>query len=326
MIGGDILFEIYKQKGNAKETMFSAKKAQIQYLFDIAMDREDDCLLNGKPFEVSPRVFNRQIKNNYFQTVEIETNNKNDYFKSGAIVNYDNYNWICTSSFVFHNLYCKGLFLRCNYKLKWLNDKKKIIEMPCLTQTPSQMLIGVKDNRVFQIGTDELLIILPCNDETLALRRDKKFFIDKNKDNPMVYILTRTITIPYSDFKEGCVGIVVKETQLNTETDSVENWLCDYKQEDIKEVETHFEIKCSSPTIRCGGSAKTFTAVTEDMVEWSLKLLDMQNKDITLVTLENNQCKIKCAYNTNLIGTSFKLIAKTKNVTQELLINVIGGV
>ena len=320
------MFEIYKQKGNAKESTISAKKAQIQYLFDIAMDREDNCLLNGKPFEKSPRVFNRQIKSNYFQTIEIETNNESDYFKSGAIVNYASYDWICASSFVFHNLYCKGLFWRCNYKLKWLNNEKKIIEMPCLVQTSSQVLLGINDNKVFQVGTDELLVILPCNEETVALRRDKKFFIDKNKKNPTPYILTRIITIPYSDFENGCVGIVVKETQLNTETDSIEDWLCDYKQEDIKEIETNFEIKCSSATVRCGGSAKTFTAVTDSPVEWRLKLLDIQEQDIALTVLENNQCKIKCAYNTNLIGTSFKLVAKTETATQELLINVIGGV
>lgn len=319
------MFDLYKLDNKSRNPMLSAKKAQVKYLFDMAMDREGNCSINGKKFFEAPRIFNYQIKRDFIHTVNIETIYQEDYFKSGDIVTYQGYSWLCSSSYVFHNLYCKGSFWRCNYTLCWQNDNLEKIETPCFVQNSSQANDGVEDNNVLRIGNDQLLIIVPYNEETLALKRDKRFFIDKNKIAPIVYELTRIISVPYSDWDKGCIGLICSESQYNPDTDSIEEWLCDYNRP-LEQQITTFEISCSSPQIRCGGNAKTFTAKTDEIITWSLSLLDIQKEFIILTDIGNNQCKIKCLLNNDVIGSSFKLIATANDISQELLINVIGGV
>ena len=318
------MFEIYKLNSNAKNPIFEAKKAQIIHLFNLAMDREDGCFLNGKPFYESPRVFDYKIKNNFEHTVTIETINEKDYFKSGDLINYQGYTWICSSSYIFHDLYCKGKLCRCNYVLRWQNDNKDIVDTPCFIQTPGQSSSGVDENRILRIGNDQLFVIVPCNDETLALRRDKRFFIDKYKVNPTPYEITRVVSVPYSDWDDGCLGLVCSEDQYNSDTDNIELMICDYKEN--KQKSEMFIIKCTSPQIRCGGNSKTFTAEIDSTVTWDLNTLDIQKDYIILTDIGNNQCRIKCLSNNNLIGSSFKLIANTEIGYQELLIDIIGGV
>ena len=307
------MFDLYRMESNVRNPMLSAKQAQVKYLFDMAMDREDNCLLNNKTFSEAPRIFNYQIKKDFIHTINVETIYKEEYM------------WLCSSSYIFHDLYCKGSFWRCNYTLCWQNKEFERIETPCFIQNSSQANDGIEGNNVLRIGNDQLLIIVPCNKETLALKRGKRFFIDKNKENPTVYELTRIISVPYGDWDKGCIGLICSETQYNPDTDSIEEWLCNYNTVNETPI-ANIEITCSSPQIRCGGSAKTFTAKTDKTVTWSMVLLDIQKDFITLNDIGNNQCKIKCLLNNNIIGSSFKLVATTNDTAQELLINIIGGV
>lgn len=327
-LGGDLTaYKSYRMGvsnySNPRNAMLNTKRSQIEYLYNLAVDREEDCLLNNHLFIDSPRIFNRQIKTNYYQTVTVETINEKDRFKSGDLLTYDNDYWLCTSSFIFHNLYCRGNFIRTNYTLKWQNKDREIIERRAYIVSASQYNSGESSNKVITLGYNQYLIVLPSDDETNILDRTKRFFIDKNQNEPLTYRVTRNDCIPYSDWDNGCVCLIVTEDQYNTDTDSIENWICDYKK-NKKEVQK-FKINCISPQIRCGGNAKTFTAETTETVTWQLKVADYQKDYIILSDIENNKCRVKCLHNNKLIGSSFKLIAKTGTCSQELLIDVIGG-
>ena len=45
------------QKSNPREEMKRTKRLQVESLYNLAVDREDNALLNGEPFVKSPRVF-----------------------------------------------------------------------------------------------------------------------------------------------------------------------------------------------------------------------------------------------------------------------------
>lgn len=136
---------LHSSPTSLKNKMLEEKKRQIRFLFDQAIDREDNCTINGRNFSESPRLFDRKIKTSYFQTLTCETINGVDKFNSGNLLTFDSDNWICTSSFVFHGLYCKGNFIRCNYILKWQNQNGTIIKRPCLVQSAAQYNSGEKE-------------------------------------------------------------------------------------------------------------------------------------------------------------------------------------
>lgn len=325
-----ISYQSYKLRtgvpSNPRDKMRYDKKKQIEYLYNFAADREDDCLLNGEKFSQSPRIYNRLIKTNYYQSLNMETINKADRFKSGDLLSYDNDEWICTSSFVFHDLYCKGNFIKTNYTLRWLNADKEIIERRCYIISASQYNSGEEGNKTIVLGYNQYMIVLPSDSETNVIDRTVRMFIDKNKEKPTPYRVTRNDTVPYSDWDRGCVCLVVTEEQYNDKTDSIEEWLCDY---DVPGKPTEpIEITCvGEPQIRSGGTYKTFTGNSQNKITWELNILDTQRDFVELVEVSNNQCKLRCKRNDSLIGTVFKLIASINGENKtEILITIVGGV
>ena len=115
----------------------------------MSADRENNCLIDNVPFTEAPRIFNRKITSNAVQTLICEVIEPNDYFDAGSILYYDNDYWLCTSSYVFHdNMYCRGEFYRCNYKLRWQKDNGDIVERWVVTQDASSYSSGVSGNKV----------------------------------------------------------------------------------------------------------------------------------------------------------------------------------
>lgn len=312
---------------NPRKQMINEKEEQVRYLYDLATDREDNCLLNGKEFIESPRIFNRLIKTNYYQTLNMETINENDRFKSGDLLTYDNDYWICTSSFIFHNLYCKGNFIRTNYTLRWQNYKGNLVERRAYIISASQYNSGENSDKTLTLGYNQYMIVMSSDEETNILDRTKRFFIDKDKDNPITYRVTRNDTIPYSDWDRGCVCLIVTEDQYNPHTDNIDEWLCDYIKP--KSSSECIEITYNGNlTIRIGGQ-KTFVAKSEATVNWEVVSdnFDVNNLELTADDGENKVI-IKCNYNEDLFDNkSFKLICTDiNNNKSELLIHLIGGV
>lgn len=213
---------------NPIDEMMREKQMQVKALYDMAVDRENGCLIENREFVKSPRVFDRKIKTNYWQSLTLETIEKEDRFLSGNLLFYDNDYWICTSSFVFHNLYCKGNFIKANYTLKWQNDKGEIIQSKCFVQSAAQYNSGEDGNKNMTLTSDQVMIVLPSNDETNILDRTKRFYVSKNSRNPSSYKLTRNDTIPYSDWDCGCVNLVLTECAENHDTDRPDLGICDY--------------------------------------------------------------------------------------------------
>lgn len=221
-------------------------------------------------------------------------------------------------------VYEKAILYWCNYTIKWQDNKGTIHHKPCNIQNASQYNSGIDETKQIRIGYDQIMMYISLDEETKYFPRDKRFFVDYNTKEPTPFKITRPDTVSYSFSKDRAMHIVLTEDQLNPQRDNVDLMLCDY----FTPAETTEPVAITyagNAEIRCGGTAKTFTADTESKVEWSLKTLDIQDGYITL-TADNNKVKLKCANQKSLIGSSFKLICKVDDSTSELLIKIVGGV
>lgn len=235
---------------------------------------------------------------------------------------YDEY-YICVESFDKDEILNNGKIVRCNGWLKWQNETGKIYEYPVFDINSTQYNSGVDGNKIMTLGSTQHMLSITADDNTIPLRHDKRFFIDRNKVEPTVFKLTQNDTTALN-YDKGVIRLTVTEDQYNPDADSIENWLCDY----IKPVVTHpIEITfIGNPVIRVGGSAKTFTANTDKTVTWEIVKTPEQTEYITTV-VTNNKCKIKCSNNELLIGSSVKLkCTDTDGNIGEILIDIVGGV
>lgn len=332
-------YESYKliQSSTAsfKDKMLDDKKKQVQFLYKHAIDKEDDCTINGHPFVESPRLFDRKIKTSYFQTITCETVNESDRFNSGNLLEFDEDNWICTSSFVFHGLYCKGNFIRCNYVLKWQSEDGSIVERPCLVQSAAQYNSGEKGNQTIVLGSDQLMIVLPNDKETVLLDTPQSFFIDRNTVHPTAYKVTRNDTVPYSDWDEGCINIIATE-RATGDKDRPDLMICDYHSPTdppappIPNETTDLSVSISGgTTLRCG-RVKSWTVKFTDadgnkLADYDFKWNVVSDFDV-MQTVNGQKIQLKVD-DEQTIDCSFLLQVTDMNgvIVAEIDITIIEG-
>ena len=214
--------------------------------------------------------------------------------------------WICTEVMCKSKLYYEGKLTRCNNFLKWQDDSGKIFEYPIFDINGTQYNSGTKGDKVLTLASSQHIITIIADENTIVLDHDKRFFHDRNTKSPTVFKLTQNDTTALN-YDKGLLHITVTEDEFNPDTDSIENWLCDYFKPEIpttKDIEITFN---GEPIIRSGGSAKTFKADNAYSVNlWELELLSIQ-KDFVSLSYEGNTCKVRCKQNDNLVGTKFTL-------------------
>lgn len=232
--------------------------------------------------------------------------------------------WLIMTMPSSNKVYEKVVLYLCNYIAKWQDDDGNIIYQPFHVENASQYNTGEEEDKILTLGYNQLLVYTSLDDNTVYLNRTKRMFIDYNNINPLPYRITRIDTVSESYGENRVICLVFTEDVYDPDTDSIENWLCDYIKPKINQpIEITYT---GNPIIRVGGSAKTFTANTTETVTWELITTDMQNKYITM-TVTDNKCKIKCSNNELLIGSSIKLkCTDTNGNIGELLIDIAGGV
>lgn len=244
-------------------------------------------------------------------------------FNIGDIVKYCNSNWLVMTADVNNEIYVRGSMQECNYKLKFQNYDREIVEYDCVIESASQYNSGEEAFKTITIGYNQNLIYIPLNDDTVALKSDDRFFVDNNKIEPKVYRATRvdTVTNVYNGI--GYVTVLVTEDQYNPEYDDIDKWICDYKEpiEEPEDIPITFR---GNAEVVCGGSYKTFTADRD--VTWELVCTSAQEGSIT-TSISDDKIKIKCSNNLGLIGTIFNLKCKdADDNTGQLYIKIISSV
>ena len=173
---------------------------------------------------------------------------------------------ICTESFNIGDIHWQGKFASCNWILRWQNKHGDILEYPCSAVNVTQSGTGEQVAANLVTGTSQYILTLPYDCNTIALSNPQRFFLDRNKINPMSYIVTHNDSVMYN-YDKGVVKVTVMEHPGVHETDRVDLGICDYfDKQDVKRHNSCNNIFVSKSVIaydtlviKSGGSPQTFT-------------------------------------------------------------------
>lgn len=222
--------------------------------------------------------------------------------------------WLIMTMPTNNKVYEKVVLYLCNYIAKW-QDNGNIIYQPFHVQNASQYNTGEEGNKILTLGYNQLLVYTSLDDNTVYLNRTKRMFIDYNNINPLPYRITRIDTVSESYGESRVICLVFTEDVYNPNTDSIENWLCDYFP-----ISTITIIYSGNPTIRTGGT-KTLKVDTTENVIWSVE------SDIGATIISNgNSVKVKCPNDLNCIGKQITIKADINGGIGECVLTVTGGV
>lgn len=286
-----------------------------------------DCLVNG----VEQKLVIDDGTLPYYKNVK---SLPDEYFNAGDLVEWTDAMWLIVSCDWDKEVYTYGKMQQCNYILKWQDEDASVIERWSVVLSASKYNNGETYNNVIVVGSNQLMVYLPIDEETLKLKSNRRLMVDFNTTNPKCYDITRvdTVTMGYDGVAQpvydgkGCILLVLTETEFNPDVDRVDLMLCDYIDPNSVPVPTSPILieYVGSPEIRIGGR-KTFTAATEDAVVFSLVYADMWEGKITM-TQTGNKVVVKCANDSAMVGASFKLVATRGISKSEVLVSIIGAV
>jgi len=263
--------------------------------------------------------------------------------KAGDYIKYKGRYWIITGLVDDNGMYEKAVLYLCNYLLTWINTEGQITQRWVNVASASQYNNGETSTQNYFTRTDQLLVIMPPDDESKLLTTGHRFIIDdrtriyqkKFGDDVVcettypvnVYKITRSDSVLF-DY-EDCGHhqfMCYQDEQQDTDGYYVIGgkgyWLCDVPQKDKEEIDVVFksQIICDTqPIIELGGVPTTFTARFENYkgedteVEpiWNITC-DFMNK---LTVVQNgNSISISAIDKTKkIINKSFELSLSAEN-------------
>ena len=320
-------YESYKislpSSASVRNRMLNQKERQIRFLYDQAMDREEDTLLNGNPFTESPRIFDRKFIDTFHHKITVETILDKDWIECGDYLEYEGMVWLCLNSYSFHKLYCRATFMSCDWKIYWINENGELKSQYVIDQNSTQYNSGETSNSTMTLGSAQHMLKMQCNDDTIILDSPMRFAIDKNIKKPTCYKVTQNDNTAYN-YGKGLCCVTVTETPLNTESDKLitlddgtQVWICDYVEvtplpPTPPEPDETTDLRCviSGNTNLKNGYRRTYTVIftdtDENAVDWKnvdYKWKVISDFDVKQTFIDN---KITVSVNDeNLIGSSF---------------------
>lgn len=260
----------------------------------------------------------------------------NDDLFTGSIVLWNNEHWIITDIDCDNTLYYRGIMHRCNVYLKWQNEKGDIVGRYGYLSDNSKQAEGITHGGDIMDGLDQRFKgYFPLDEETIQIRRDKRFLIDINTFEPNAYIVTNRNVMNYNyipntfedDFqfngKNHLLQLMFTQTQRNEERDNFDLMIADYFEVEQKEqvLNAHSEILYKgNPVIKCGGSYKTFIAKffddnNEEIIDnakWVVTTIENEEKYFDII-INKNTLKIKALYEENILGSQVKISLSNEN-------------
>lgn len=175
------------------------------------------------------KMYNQEVSASY-GTVSAFLTTYNNPLELGQVLHdtkSDEY-WLCVESYNINDIHYKGALGKCMRWLRWQDDNGIIQEFPIIVMSASKYNTGERGDEVLSIGSDQLMVFAPLNDDTIKLDRGKKFFIDEKKDNPTTYELTRTDTALYTFMGKGFMSMILSECAYAANEDDLKYGVCNY--------------------------------------------------------------------------------------------------
>lgn len=247
----------------------------------------------------------------------------------GKYIKYKNKYYLVISYPDNNKIYEKSIIKQCNYNFKWQNYKGEILTRPSIVLNASQYNSGIEENKIMTLGSNQYMVYLPLDSETLELTYEKRVFIDNNYKTP--YEITRHDNVSNSYNGEGLIILILSQDVLS-ERDRPDLGICDYFEPNVQPSTTCEITYLNSPIVYIGGKEKTFKAVFKDAegniltdvsAIWSTDITDADQSKILFEDKGNNTCTLKAVNDLSLIGKNIRLSLTTLDNQYETYLNIV---
>lgn len=291
-----------------------------------------------KKRSVKIRFYNRKYSSASGVTIEFQTPYEEKIVVGDILYLADeNVFYLCEEVFDIDSIHWQGKFTLCNWILKWQNPVSgEILAYPCHAVNATQYNSGEQSNKLFTIGSSQHMITLPYDENTVVLSTPQRFYLDRNTENPTVYIVTQNDTVSGYFGEKGLIRITVFEHTEVHDADRPDLGICDYKDpsefsHDTAEGDTDTAqavISYDTTIIKSGGDKQKFVGsfydaagneLTLDCV-WEI-ICDFENE--LEVSRSDHQIEIGID-NDRYIDEDFRLILSDTDhlYTSELIITI----
>lgn len=167
--------------------------------------------------------------------------------KAGMYIKYKNRYWLIVGLVDDNTMYEKAVLALCNWLLTWINTDGKIIQRWANVTSASQYNNGETGMQFYIVRSDQLMIAIPDDDESILIEDGCRFIIDKRclvyektigDDVTMdthykviTYQLTRSDSVIYNYGDSGHSGFIATQDEQHDEdgfyrVDGKGYWLC----------------------------------------------------------------------------------------------------
>ena len=294
-------------------------------------------------YDLSVRVPQRVIMNGRVQDTKLNSLSRQmlapiGTCRAGQYVYYKDRYWLIVGLVDDNGIYEKAVLSLCNYLLSWLNDKGEVVQRWINASSASQYNNGENGNQYVTIRSDQLIVLMPDDNECLLIPHRKRFIIDMrcklyerdfsddvtvDTSKPVItYYFTRTDNVLYNYQNSGhSEYMCTQEEQHETDGYYVVNgkgyWLCDVPKQNNIPTQLSCEIVCDEPIICNGLEPSVFMA----------KFYDSEGKEIWVSPQWDIECDFKEKLNIEYVDNSIRISAdneKLSNKSFELSLNAFG--
>lgn len=253
--------------------------------------------------------------------------------KAGMYFKYKNRFWLIVGMVDDNKMYEKAIVVWCNYYLTWVNDAGAIVQRWANISSASQYNNGETYTDNYRMRTDQLMILIPDDDESILLDQGKRFIIDQrckiyeknlhssvasmDKYPVTVYRLTRSDTVLFDYQDSGYHEFMVYQDEQRDEDgyyviNGKGYWLAQRPVLENKISVLPCSIECDSTEIYNGLDAGEFIAKFLDAngndaaVAPSWEIQCDFTDDLNVIYIDNSI--IISVDNQKLVNKSFKLV------------------
>lgn len=199
----------------------------------------------------------------------------------GDYVEWANRTWLVYEADADDEIYVDGKMYECNYQLFWQDSQGNLISKWAYIQNASSYNNGEEENKTITLASNQFMVWMPLDDDTVILRNGKRMFIDNYPIAPSCYELTRPDTVSMKFGEKGCTYYIFTQTETNTSKDKLvtledgsQVWLADYIEVDTEDTTTPPENPDEMTDLRVVisgnknlkvGFSRTYTATIADV-------------------------------------------------------------
>lgn len=141
---------------------------------------------------------------------------------AGDYIEWAHNTWLVYTADCDDEIYTDGELRQCNYVQRWQNENGELVERPSYVVNASAYNNGETGNSTITLATNQFMVYMPLDEETLKIRNGKRVFMDYFLDgNSSSYELTRPDNVSMKFGEKGVTYYIFTQCVKNNDTDKL---------------------------------------------------------------------------------------------------------